>query len=397
MTDQDQTPPLAAGAAAGLTRREFIPRVVAALMGAGALLSPRWLLAGAAWDSAGAEGMKYRMLGKTGIKVSTIGFGSHLSDVLLANPLARANHIRKGLESGINLFDVYDHDFHQFAPMGQILGPVRQEVVISLVAVWNQSKVRQEVEYALKTFATDHIDLYRIYVDTGTSAAEMEVRFQALQQAKQEGKIRAVGLVAHDHVLLAQTLRTYPQLDFLMLPYNFRHQKFAPVAEVQPRSWVQAKAEAEAARSAPAPEKLQHLDGLSRASSVDCLYSPCADPELLPLVRQTGVGLIAIKPFAAGGLLQLGRSDPLVAQELAQTGLSLPQAALRFVLDSPEIASVIPAMNSLDEVAENIGAVRGEGLSRAETELLQQWSEAAERAQGAYLPAKYAWLEQWTA
>lgn len=384
-----------------LTRREFIPRMAAALLGAGALLSPQNLLGRAEQLASGAvigpAGMKYRMLGKTGIRVSVIGFGSHLTQLNMNNPVARANHISKGLELGINLFDIYDHQYHQFAPMSEVLGPVRHEVVISLVSMWDKNRTTQEVEYALKTFNTDFIDLYRIYMETETPRSEVEVRFQALQRAKQEGKVRAVGLVTHDHATLAEMLRTYPELDYLKLPYNFRHQKFAPVTSVQPVSWGEIKVSSTTtATIPPSPKAVQQLDGLTKASSVDCQYYPCPDSELLPLVRETGVGLIAIKPFAAGGLLQLSSSDPLLAR-LKGDGASLPQAALRFVLDTPEISSAIPAMNSVAEVVENAGAAQGEGLSRSDTELLQLWAEAAERAEGTYLPAEYSWLEQWKA
>ena len=130
--------------------------------------------------------------------------------------------------------------------------------------------------------------------------------------------------------------------------------------------------------------------------SRDCVLVPCPNPEFADLVKETGVGLIAIKPFGGGGLLNLKPTDPLL-DSLQNIGASLPQAALRFVLGAREIASTIPAMNSVEEVMENAGAVQGEGMSRAEFKLLQIYIEAAEQSGGNYLPEKYRWLEQWKA
>ena len=75
--------------------------------------------------------------------------------------------------------------------------------------------------------------------------------------------------------------------------------------------------------------------------------------------------------------------------------MSLPQAALRFILQAPQIASAIPAMNSIAEVVQNVAAVQGGGLSAPQGQLLEIYDEAADQSAGAYLPEVYRWLEQW--
>ncbi len=366
--------------AAELTRREFIHKMSAAALGAGALLTP----AVASSGSTTASGdMKYRTVGKTGISVSEIGFGSHVARENMNDPQARAAQIRKGLELGINLFDIYEHGYHQFDLMSQALGPVRKDVVISLVAV--QSDVRKEVEFALTTFNTDYIDLYRMNASGIKSKSAIETTLGTLQQAKEEGKIRAIGIVNHDQAKLVEMLHTYPELDYLFFAYNFRHQRLSPVSSVQAASGGQIRSGVSAASS---PK--------TAGQTVDCAIVPCPDPAFPALVRETGVGLIAIKPFAGGALLKLQPSDPLLA-ELKGVEASLPQAALRFILGDKEISSTIPAMNSIDEVVENVGATQGGGLGESEVRLLQIYAQAAEQSQGGYLPEKYKWLEEWTA
>ncbi len=356
-----------------LTRREFIHKMSAAALGAGALLTP----AVASSGSTTASGdMKYRTLGKTGIRVSEMGFGSHLNQDKRGDPQARAAVIRKGLELGINLFDIYEHNYHQFDLMSEVLGPVRQDVVISLVAV--ESDLMGEIEFALKTFNTDYIDLYR-------DARGETGRFKILQQAKEQGKIRAIGVTNHDQKRLLELLSDNPELDYLFLPYNFRHRRLSPVTSAQASSWGQIKAGVTADR---APKAAQQ--------TVDCFFEPCDEPDFATRISEAGLGLIGIKPFAGGALLNLEPSDPLLA-ELEGIESSLPQAALRFILEAKEIASTIPAMNSIDEVVENVGATQGDGLSEMDIRLLQIYAQAADESQGDYLPEKYKWLEEWKA
>jgi aryl-alcohol dehydrogenase-like predicted oxidoreductase len=362
-----------------VTRRDFIRKVTATALGTEALLA-----AAARSQTPDPTSMGYRMLGQTGISVSELGFGSHVNRRNMDDPETRAGQIRRGLELGINLFDIYDHSYHQFELMSEVLEPVRQDVVISLVTVGPASLVMREIEFALETFKTDTIDLFRAFVWDTVNLNDLEMRIETLQQARAQGKVRAIGLTAHDQSFLIQMLRAHPELDYLFFPYNFRHQAFAPVTSVHASSWGQVKA-----------------DGLLPASpkatqNIDCTQFPCPDPEFAELVRQTGVGLIAIKPFGGGGLLDLAPDDPLL-DALQDRGASLPQAALRFVLGAGEIASTIPAMNSIQEVEENFGATQGDGMSKAELQLLKIYFDAAEQSGGAYLPEKYRWLEKWKA
>lgn len=376
-----------------MTRREFLARVAAGAVGAGAVLgggvastSPTVRNVGMA-----SSEMRYRELGRTGIRISDLGFGSHLDRKNMNDPEGRAGQIRKGLDLGINLFDIYEHSYHQFGLMSEVLGPVREDCVISLVSVsiWQKGApdrerakraVLAEVEESLTTFHTDAIDLYRL-VST-TNRAEVEVTFLALQEAKQQGKIRAVGAVCHEIPETIGILQDFPELDYIMLPYNFRHHLFDVPTPIEAATWGRMK------RSVGR--------GGSPKPLVDYGDEVAPSEALSMLIERTGVGVIAIKPFAKGALLNLSPPDPAVKELIENEGLNVPQAALRFILDNRLISSVIPAMNSIEEVTENAAAVPRNGLSKAEARLLEIYDRAAAATRGRYLPEGYGWLEQWS-
>ena len=241
--------------------------------------------------------------------------------------------------------------------------------------------VLAEVEDALTTFRTDAIDLYRFVPTNAEDRAEIEVSFLALQQAKEEGKIRAIGAVCHEIEETIQTLQDFPELDYIMLPYNFRHHLFDAPTPVEPTTWGRMKRSAHRGRS--------HKPLVDYGAEV-------APSDALSLaIQKTGVGVIAIKPFAKGALLNLSPPDPSVKELVEGEGLSVPQAALRFILDNRLITSVMPAMNSIEEVSENAGAVPRGGLSSSEAKLLEIYDRAASATRGRYLPEGYGWLEQW--
>ena len=289
--------------------------------------------------------MPKRTLGKTGIQVSVLGFGSHLKKELIADPVSRDRLIRQGFDGGINIFDVYEEGFHQFAPMGQSLKGVRKNAVVSLCFELATDKMQGEIDYALKSFETDYIDLYRLYtVD--------DDRFAIMEKNKKEGRIRAIGVVTHDAAAMMKHIDRYgDRLDYVMIIYNFHHN--------------------------------------SGFSSKD--YPPNDYSALIPRCKSLNLGILGIKPMGSDAMVALAAKNGFFKEKKA----SIAQAMLRHVFSKHEIDSAMPAMNTVEEVKTNLRAAYNPVLSAEESALLGRLSAAAAETKRAYLPPHYRWLENW--
>ena len=287
------------------------------------------------------NGMLYRTLGRTGIEVSLLGFGSHLTDENSANPDGRDRQIQYSIERGVNIFDIYEHGYGQFKPMAKSLSKHRDKAIISLVSVELDS--RREIEGALKTFNTDYIDLYR-------SVTIEPARTDPLFEMKEQGKIRAVGIVAHYEEILLKSLEAY-DFDYIMIPYNFHH------------------------------------------NSVGTSGKGTSYEKLMWLVKERNIGLLAMKPMGSPDMIELARKNNIIGKR--QETPRIPSAMLRYIYENPFIASVLPAMNSIEEVDENVESVEKPCLSDEERKILSKLSVIAYDSKSAYLPDHYKWLEKW--
>ncbi|MBT4482759.1 MAG: hypothetical protein HOC71_03670 [Candidatus Latescibacteria bacterium] len=296
-------------------------------------------------------GMIYRTLGKSGIKVSLLGFGSHLSKENKSNSKERDRQIKEGLDRGINFFDIYEHGYEQFEPMAKSLASHNNDVVISLVTIASRNNIHyrfknihEEVEGALKIFKRDHIDCYRV-VNKVDRDADVLFRF------KEQGKVRAVGIVAHyeEDAIKALEERDF---DFVMLPYNFHH------------NW-------------------------GGASALGTTYDL-----LMPLLKKNNIGIIAMKPMGSVDMIKLARDNNIIGPNAH--GIPVPPAMLRYIFENPYIATAIPTMNSVDEVQMNYTAVERPALDDADRDVLVTLSKIAFETKSAYLSPHYQFLERWT-
>lgn len=280
--------------------------------------------------------MIYRTLGKTGIKVSVLGIGSHLNDQNLKDPVGRDRQIQEALDNGVNLFDIYDHSvFHQFAPMSRSLEGKRDKAVISLVAV--QPDVRAEIEGALRTFKTDYIDLYRIVYRDSDNHTKGDADLDILFRMKEEGKIRAVGVVSHDEPGVLFAVENKP-VDYIMMPMNFHRNK----------GWTDDK--------------------------------PDTYSKVLPLCRANGIGVLGIKPMGGDTMVAFAQWAGFFAPKYR--GPNYPKAALRWLWRNDLLSSSLPSINSQSELADALDAVRRPEFTKEDDEVLKKLSRTADKTLG---------------
>lgn len=289
-----------------------------------------------------------RKLGKTGIEVSMLGFGSHLKKELIADPKLRDKMIKAGYEGGINFFDVYDHSgYKQFEPMGKSLEGFRKNVNVSLCFVQPDDKLEEELADALTKFKTDYIDCYRHYTVNDT-------RMKFSEDAKKAGKIRAIGVVTHDTESMMKILDQYGDvMDYVMVPFNFHHNNGY---FMDPKNYA------------------------------DNDYSA-----LIPRCEQKELGIVGIKPMGSDHMIELAIKEKM----LKKNGLSLAQAMLRYVFQFKEVDVTMPSINSMDELKTDMGAAYTPAFSSEEKELLTKMSTIAAATKSSYLPNHYKWLESW--
>jgi len=202
-----------------MKRREF----VAGAAGAGAALSlfPAGL-AGLEREKP-SGGLERRALGKTGEKLSFIGFGGIVVSKVTAEEASRS--VRLAIDAGINYFDVAPTYGNAEDMLGPALEPYRKDVFL---ACKTQERTKDgalaELDRSLKKLRTDHFDLYQHHAVT--KKADVETIFgpggamEGFEAAKKAGKVRFLGFSAHS-VEAATALMDGYDFDTILFPFNY--------------------------------------------------------------------------------------------------------------------------------------------------------------------------------
>lgn len=165
--------------------------------------------------------MEYITFGKTGLMVSRTAFGTI--------PLQRINEmtdsvalLRKAYEGGINFFDTARSYTNSEEKLGIAMDEFRKDVIIATKsAARNGADLKKDLDTSLQTLQTDYIDLYQLHNPSFVPHVDGEDGlYQALCDAKKEGKIRFFGITNHSGVLARQALET-GLYDSIQYPFSY--------------------------------------------------------------------------------------------------------------------------------------------------------------------------------
>ncbi|MFZ5431424.1 MAG: aldo/keto reductase [Bacteroidota bacterium] len=164
-----------------------------------------------------------RTLGKTGEKLSVIGFGGIM---LNDNTQEFSNEIvSKAWEMGCNYYDVAPSYGNAESKLGPALKPYRKNAFLACKTGQKEAEgAERELNNSFKHLETDWFDLYQLHALTSVEDVErcfapggmMEV----VEKAKRDGKIRHVGFSAHSVEAALLAMSKY-DFDTVMFPINF--------------------------------------------------------------------------------------------------------------------------------------------------------------------------------
>jgi aryl-alcohol dehydrogenase-like predicted oxidoreductase len=179
--------------------------------------------------------MELRSLGASDVEVSPIILGTWQAgkDMWVGiDDSETTKAIRAAFEAGITPVDtaaVYGNG-HSERTVGNALADVRKQVVYATKVFSNQLRYNQVVEAchrSLKNLKTDYLDLYQIHWPSGSWGSDIvpvEETMRAMNDLKQQGKIRAVGVSNFSRTQLKEAA-DYGRIDSLQPPYSlfWRH------------------------------------------------------------------------------------------------------------------------------------------------------------------------------
>ena len=167
--------------------------------------------------------MENRPLGKTGERLSIIGFGGIL---VMNETMENARRIvGKAIERGINYFDVAPSYGDAEEKLGPALEPFRKDVFLACKTLERTREgAWKELTESLKRLRTDHVDLYQFHAITTHEDVEKifapNGAMEAFLKAKKEGLIRYMGFSAHDEEA-ALKMMEMSEFDTILFPLNW--------------------------------------------------------------------------------------------------------------------------------------------------------------------------------
>lgn len=277
--------------------------------------------------------MIFRKLGRTPFSVSVLGFGAatlgNEYGVLSDKQGEKALHL--AIDQGINLVDTspyYGRSLSE-ARLGKYLKGKRHQVVLATktgrydvdVFDYSAARIRRSLQESLRRLRTDYLDILQLHdIEFVPRTILEQEAIPQLLRLREEGHVRCIGITGYPLPYLTDLAAKYPiDIALTYCHYNLMNTRLTD--------------------------------------------------RLLPLAKDTGIGVINASPLHMGiltpegppewhmapaDILETGRR---VVQYCQEVGYSLPRLALQFALSEPRISSTLVGMRSTSQVADNLTAI----------------------------------------
>jgi aryl-alcohol dehydrogenase-like predicted oxidoreductase len=220
-----------------------------------------------------------RTLGKTGEKLSMIGFGGIV--VMNEDTGAASNIVAEAVDRGINYFDIAPSYGNAQERLGPALAPYRKNVFLACKTEGRtKDDSRKQLEESLRLLKTDHVDLYQFHALTKMKELDTVLgpggAMETMEAAKKEGKIRYIGFSVHSQETALAALDRY-NFDTILFPVNwvlFTQAEFGPkiLKKAQEKQMGILALKSMAKTVWPADQKENHPEP-------KCWYQPAAFPD----------------------------------------------------------------------------------------------------------------------
>ncbi|TFG25610.1 MAG: aldo/keto reductase [Promethearchaeota archaeon] len=268
--------------------------------------------------------MNYRILGKTNLKVSEIGIGTeYLFD---ENKEVVKAVINEAIEQGINYFDILFSVEHYLKKIAPSIKNIRDQIIITghigTTELNERPKRNRNIKECKDAFLRLLDNLQTSYVDIINVQFVKEKEFDQLLKPNglvdlgrdfiEEGKAKFLGLSTHDAIVAKRAIET-GKFDMIMFPFNLVN---------------------------------HNLPGRG---------------EILNLCKENNIGLVTIKPFSAGRILQQNRTVSIAKYQTGGISMKIKNPVdisasicLNYIRQYPEISVILMGLKNQAELKSNL-------------------------------------------
>ena len=271
-----------------------------------------------------------RRLGKTGLRVPLVGYGTAPGGSGLSDREA-IELLHQAIDRGVTYLDTAPAYERAQRQLRSVLAERRDEVIVATkVPVDGAAEALASLTGSLEDLGTDHVDIAYVHSLGGRDVDRVlaaDGALAGLRQAQRAGMTRFVGFTSHNRPLLAARVLRECEVDVIMVALNYGD---------------------------------RHTYGFER--------------QVLPEARRHDVGVAAMKVYGGASGMQYAAPTPAA---LTVLGAVDHERALRWALDQEGVAIAVIGMFDLSEVEQNVRwARRTRPLTAAERQALEDEGRA---------------------